>query len=70
MGTVVIPVNVDRSWRMVWVAIAVLAALIVAMATGLVAYAEHKHMSSALLRAGAAFGGTLVCVLGVYTYLG
>lgn len=55
--------------RAVWLALIILAALIVALITGGLSYIDNRRVAAAVLRGGVAFGATIGCLLGVYTFL-
>lgn len=50
-------------------ALAVLASLVVALVTGALSYIDNGRVAAAVIRGGVAFGATIGCLLGVYTFL-
>ncbi len=55
--------------RALWLAFAVLAALLVALITGALSFFDNRRVAAAIIRGGIAFGATLGCLLGVFAYL-
>lgn len=59
----------DPSLRGVWLAIAVLTALIVGLIAGGLSFVDDRRVPAAILRGGVAFGATIGCLLGIYAFL-
>jgi len=59
----------ESDLRGVWLALAVLASLVVALVTGALSYIDNGRVAAAVIRGGVAFGATIGCLLGVYTFL-
>lgn len=59
----------DPSLRGVWLAIAVLTALIVGLIAGGLSFVDDRRVAAAILRGGVAFGATIGCLLGIYAFL-
>jgi hypothetical protein len=55
--------------RPVWLAIAVLAAVMVALIAGGLSFIDDRRVAAAVIRGGVAFGAAIGCLLGVYAFL-
>jgi hypothetical protein len=55
--------------RVVWLAIAVLAAGIVALAAASLSYLSSRNLATAMIRGGVAFGTTVGLLVAMYTFL-
>jgi hypothetical protein len=60
----------DLSLRELWLAIAVLAALIVGLIAAGLSFLQDRRVPAAIIRGGVAFGATIGCLLGIYAFLG
>ncbi len=58
-----------HSLRGIWLALAVLAALVVALITGGLSYLDNRRVPAAIIRGGVAFGATIGCLLGIFAFL-
>jgi hypothetical protein len=55
--------------RGLWLAFAVLAALVIALIAGALSYLDNRRVPAAVIRGGIAFGATIGCLLGIFAYL-
>ena len=61
--------GVTGDLRPVWLAIVVLAALVVALVACGLSFIDDRRVAAAVIRGGVAFGATIGFLLGVYAFL-
>lgn len=64
-----VAVGRDLGIRAVWLAIAVLAALLIGLIAGGLSFIDNRRLPVAVIRGGVAFGATIGCLLAIYTFL-
>jgi hypothetical protein len=65
----VLAIEPDLGTRGIWLAMAVLTALMVGLVTGGLSWVDNRRTAAAVMRGGCAFSGTVCFVLAIYAFL-